>query len=1136
VRPLDRPLYRTASWVLVVVLLASSFAAILATAAAASTTYALTGFVDQPGGLSAPPVPAGVTVDLVSRATGAVYTAAVTGSGGQFTFTSAGTGGALAPGYWGLYVPPAANASLSGCGRCAVLPDQQTPTYRFYNATVLTNATRAQVITNVSVVPYNATLNGTVTQGGSPVAGATVEILAPAYAGLVLSANVTNSTGVYSLSVPYGSWVLQASHASGSNLYTNSSALTITSRTPAHVNPILKAYAVSGRIYSSLTHAYVTVGGNATLYDPSHHYLYTEATPSGGYYAFPTYAANFGSGPQTFDVVLSPVGFEPVWYALNVSSGTPTTVKSVTTSPSPASTLGTFNSVLDFTGINPASGSGVLRVNTTARLGNDTVLSGLPNASVGQLWAQLGLDFNNSLSIPAAAVTSLVEPWVTSQGPFFPAVQAGTAVNATPFVGPTGAQPAPTFSTTCSSGYCGLASGATLSFVWQDNYTLNGTIPTKSNSYTISLRFAHPASSTEVYNYTFELPTGYALYAGTSAPAQTVLSGQGSEGTWTDFTLESKFSATAAATATFTIVKQQNFTAVVSVSATNFTFSSKNILNSTHANYSVVLGSGESATYSAARSTYPNGANGTRFLWNFGDLSPVVNTTNLTVNHTITAPSGGVFHGTLTILSSGGRSNSTTFNVSVVTTSPKANISSNATSRDNRSTVGRTSFVFVNWSTTLGFNATFSKVTAPNNLSVALYTLTARGFTMSQNYSASAGANPDSTWTVSFGENSTNTSLAAGHGNYVNFSKLQVNGTSVGVRGFGWVYNLTLEVWSLVGTTSTAHLTILVNDTEKPIPSFTLLNAADAVITPAGSITEGPNHYVLVRLDGNSSKDLGNGSIVNYTWFIYNPGNGTGFLNKTYYNATVRTAGQYPTVKLLPKPTPYKIRLTTTDANGNKASETQSLEVAENTTLRPLMEANNLTGPSTVNVGTSYTYWVNVTVGGGTKAVAQDVNVWFYLLSPSGTGSRTFVGGSPRSVVFYGYSNTSSNATVNATSEGTGSVSNLKYGLTVRAEIQWTPGKTGSFILYAYASASNQFVNNSTVSTTSVPITVKANPVTQDLEYGGIAAGAVIVLAVLILFLRRRSRGPKAGAPKPSAGRSGLERSAKRADEDEDDL
>jgi hypothetical protein len=1129
--------------VLVVVVLASSFAAVFGTAAATSTTYALTGFVDQPGGLAAPPVPAGVTVDLASRATGAVYSTTVFGRGGEFTFTGSGTSGALTPGYWGLYVPPAANVSLTGYSRAAVLPQQQNPTYQYYNATVLTNSIYAQVLTNVSVLPYNASLNGTVTQGGVPIAGATVQLLAPQYTGLVLVANMTNATGHYNLSVPFGSWVLQVTHTSGPSLFTNTTAVTIASPRPPHVNPVLAAYEISGRIYSSVSHTYVTTAGNATLYDPTNHYLYSTTTPEGGYYSFAAYPANFTHGTQPFEVVLASIGFEPAWFTVNTSTPSPYT-HSVTVKPAPSSTQGNFTTILNLTTFNPATGQGTLGVSTSVRLGNDTVLPQLPNASVGQLWAQLGLDFNHSsLSFPSADLNTVLKGWIASQGPFFPAVQAGMTVDGTGFAGPTGPQALSSWSSNCTATACGLSSAASLSYGWQTTYTLNGTAPKNSSSYSLSFRFAHPATSTEVYDYTLALPAGYALNAGTTAPAQTSLLGEGPSGTWTAFTLESEESSTTAATATFTVVREGNLTADAAISSANFTFSSANILNSTHGNYTAVLGVGENATFSAAGSTYPAGLNGTVYKWNFGDHSTRpgdlarTTTTDVATNHTYWAVTGASnYTGTLTITNSAGISNSTTFYVYVEASTPTAKIATNATAAQNR-TAGTTPFVFVNWTTTLQFSANLTRVTAPNNLSIALFNLTAHSYQSTANYSVAAGADPFwSNWTVTFGSNSTNNLTGPGHGYYVNFSNVKINGSPTGVKGWGWMYNLTLQVWSLVGTNSTTRLAILVNDTEPPVPAFTLLNSLNKAI-PSNSIVEGPNHYAIVRLDAASSVDLGNGSIVRYHWAITNTANTatTATQNFTYTNTSVKTGGQYPTVRLVPMTTDYEINLTVTDKSGNTAYTVQSLEVAENTTLRPVMEANNLTGPANVNVGTSYTYWVNVTVGGGSKAVASDIQVWFYLLSPSGTGSKQYIGSSPGSVVFYGYSNTSSSATLNTTVLATGSVPSLAHGYTVRAVFTWTPGKTGSFILYAYAAATNQFVNNSSESIASVPITVHPNPTTQALEYGGIAAGLVIVIALLVLFYRRRARGRKPAASKPGSGRgSGLERGGKRSDDDDE--
>ncbi len=1119
-----------------VAVLASSFAVLFGSASAGSTTtYTLTGFVDQPG---AAPVPAGVTVDLVARATGTVYSVTTTGTGGEFSFNSSSTATGLSPGYWGLYVPPAANTSLTGCKRCAVLPQQQNPVYKYYNATVLTNANYTQLLSNVSVVRYNAAQNGTVTLNGTGVQGAQVEVLAPNYAGLDLVSNTTNATGIYNLSVPFGTWILQVSYSSGGVLYSNTSKLVITTTKPAKVNPELQAFSISGRILTSATKppSYVRTPGNATLYDPTNGYLYTQATPPGGYYAFPSYAGNFSHGNQNFTVILAASGYEPGTYATKITADAPTVFKNVTVAPLGKAQQGTFDTLLNFSTINPATGKGTLGVSTDVALGNDSVIPDLPNASVGQLWAQLGLDYNHSLVFDASKSGAALQNFIGSQGPFFPAVQAGATVNGTSFVRPpTTDQQLTAYTSTCAT-YCGLGSAASITYSWSTSYTLNGSVPINATSYVLSFGFAHPVSSADVYNYTIDLPAHYVLYANTSAPSQTALVGKGPSGTWTAFTLESKWSATTAATASFTIVREANLTANVAISSTNSSFSSANILNDTHKGYTVVLGVGMNTTFSAAPSVYPEGLNGTEFKWNFGDGTKVT-VSNVTTNHTYKAigPDGGKYpyNGSLEILSSSGLNNTTNFTVWVINTVPTAGIASNATAAQNK-TSGGVKYLFINWSTTLHFNATATVKTTPNNISIAYYTLKARNYTTTANYSVAKGASAYSNWTMSFGSNTTSNITGPGHGVYIDFSTVEIGGVPVTVKGHGWIYNLTLTVWSLVGTSSVAHLTILVNDTEPPVSAFSLMNSAGKPIT-SGSITENSNHIAIVRLNATASVSYGNGSLTYYNWTVNNT-NTTNFKNFTWSNTSLKPNGVYPTLRLAPKTTDYTIKLTVTSLNGIKNNSTQKLEVAENTTIRPLMYASNLTGPSTVNAGSSYQFWVNISNKGGVKSTALTVTVSFYLLSSSGTGSKNYIAGTPNSVVFYGYSNNSTNATLNTTSEGTGSVAKVPYGVNLRAIVTWTPGTSGSFILYAYATATNQFVNNSSSSIASTPITVHPNPTTQLLEYGGIAAAAVIVLLVIVILVRRRGRKPTGGSKSSSSSssKSGLERSKKDDDDDDD--
>ena len=1106
-------MYRAALWALVIVVLASSLATIPG-ALGASPNYTLTGYVFQPGGA---PVPNGVQVDLVSRSTGTVYTTTTFGGGGQFSFTSGSTSNALAPGYWGLKVPPQGNQTFAGCAPCAILPQNQNPVFSFFNVSDLTTGNYPRVLSGVQALGYPATLSGTVSEAGSPSLGATVRLLAPTYASFVLATATSNSTtGAYSLKAPLGTWVLQSIAPGPLPQYMNETQVTISSPTPAAVNPVIHSYLVSGSMLTS-SGGPVPTPGNATLYDATNGYIYSTATPAGGYYQLGTYPNFATNGAQTFSVILSAGGYATSAYNLSVSGGSSAQSRNVTLPTVLPSQLGVYNTTLDFTGINVATGKGNLTVQTVANLGNDSTFSNLPNATVGQLWAQLGLDFAHSLSFPSSDL-GLVYAWANATGPFFPAVQAGTTVNNTAFVGPTAAETLANESSSCS-GSCGLSKNAALNLSWSESYPLSGSLYRNSSSYTIGFNFRHPTTSGDVYNYSVVLPAGYVLQAGTAAPTNSRLVAAGPSGTWTKFTLVSLPGATAGGSFQFTIVRYSALTAIVNATVTDFAFSSHNVLNQTNGNYTVMVGVGQNVTFSALNSIYPAGTNGTQFVWSFGD-SGTATTTVGTTNHTYSTASGATpYDGSLTVTSSGGLTNSTTFHVWVGSGPVTAGIANNATAAETRS-AGGTTYLFVNWGTTLRFNATpsLAKISpsapVPGRISVASFSLVSSGgFKQTANYSASQGSAyvPFSNWSVQF----------LGAGAYL-LNGL-VNGTSVPLRG--WQYNLTLTVWSATGQSASARLVILVNDTEKPVAAFQVLDTAGNAIS-SNTVVAQSNLSARIQLNGANATDPHNGSIAHYYWLITNSAN-----SSMHLGVNASTVKPYPVAWLPVSTSKYTVNLTVTDLNGNTGYSTQPLTVSPNSTITPILSANNLTAPSTLTDGTSYTIWVNVTVGGGTKSTALQVQVAFYLTSPGGT-SRHYIASSPGAVKFYNYT---SPGVVNAASMATGTLPSLAYNQTVRAVISWTPAITGNFYLYANATATNQFTSSSSPpNVISVTVTVNPNPTTQLLEYVAIGVAVVVVLGLIIFYYRRRSR--RASAPR-STGRAGLERGSRRGggDEDEED-
>jgi hypothetical protein len=1106
-------------WAVLIVLLVSALATIQS-AQAASSTYTLTGYVEQPGGSSPPPVPAGVTVDLVSRATGVAYTTTVAGGGGQFTFTTGNTGGNLAPGYWGLDVPAAGNVSLPSCSPCAVLPATQSPVFSFVNGSALTTVLYPAYVTNVTVLPYTATISGKVFDGGVAQSGVHVYLLDPQYNGLVLAQNNTTAGGSFNFKAPAGTWVLESALPGPVTQY-NYTQVTLATHQMATVWTNISTYLVSG--YSNLASspgAHVPTAGNVTLYDPTNGYIYSAATPPGGYYAIGTYPGNFVSGTQEFDVILSSIGYQSSWYALNVSGATPIT-RNVLVPTAPQSELGSYLTTLNFTGVNTTIGNGSVAVTTTANLGNDTTFTTLANASVGQMWGQLGLDLTHSTVFPATDLSSL-EAWFNASGPFFPIAQAATAINSSVFVGPTAPETVSSFASTCTTT-CGLNSAANLTVGWSSTYDLNTSIAKNSSAYTLSFNFRHPTAS-QAFNYTVILPAGFVLAAGAQAPANTHLVAGGPDNTWTQFTLVSTPGPTPSGTAKFSIVKYTSLTANVNVSVSDFAFSAANVLNATHDNYTVLVGVGQNVTFSALNSTYPAGTNGTKFVWTFGDGSVPVTTTTATTYHTYTVPtSASNYSGSVTVTSSGGLTDAVTFFVWVAEGPVTAGIAANATAGQTFH-VGGTTYYWVNWSTTLQFNATPStSVISPgaplaNLISVAAYTFSGSGFKMTgANYSASQGGQTPGSYPVAFANYSYQ---FLGAGAYL--SSGTVNGTSIPF--LGWQYTLTVTVWDATGQSATASVVILVNDTQMPTSAIALLNANGKVV-PGSGLVEGSNFTAKVLLSSANATDPNNGSIVKYYWLVTNSGNTT-----VHLGANVTAVRPYPIMWLTPQQTAYTVNLTVTDRAGNVAWSTASLSVSVNTTTRPVLSAGPINGPTTFTVGSTSTIWVNLTNGVGTKSVARNVQVAFFLLSPSGTGSRSYIAGAPGSVQFYNYTG----GVVNTVPFATGTVPSLAYNVTIRAQITWNPGKSGNYNLYANASASNEYAGNynSGPQQSVVAVTVNPNPTTQLLEYAAIGVAVVVVIVLIYVFYRRRGRAPPT---KGSTSKSGLERSKKPSDDDEDD-
>ncbi|HEV2166514.1 MAG TPA: hypothetical protein VGS23_06025, partial [Thermoplasmata archaeon] len=305
-------------------------------------------------------------------------------------------------------------------------------------------------------------------------------------------------------------------------------------------------------------------------------------------------------------------------------------------------------------------------------------------------------------------------------------------------------------------------------------------------------------------------------------------------------------------------------------------------------------------------------------------------------------------------------------------------------------------------------------------------------------------------------------------------------------------------------------------------------------VIPSQGLVEAANHTAEAVLYATNSTDPGNGSIVGYRWAITDSANSS--VNITYVRNATAPGYALPggiATWLQPQKSAYTVNLTVTDRAGNKAWTTTPLTVAVNLSSRPILSTTNLTAPSTMTDGSTYTIWANVTNIGGNTSIARNISVQFYLLPPSGSGVPISIGGSPGSVKFFNWQN---KTIVSSSANATGVLPTLAYNHSVKVEIQFTPGRTGTWDLWVNATAQNEFGPDYTSKENQqhVQVVLNANPIVADEEYAAIGGAAVLVIVLIVLLLRRK-RAPKPSGKGSGSGGGRLERGSSKKDEDDDD-
>jgi hypothetical protein len=953
-----------------------------------------------------------------------------------------------------------------------------------------------------------------------------------------LTANYTAQTASYTLNnVPYGNWTLYTygiTQASAGYNYYNFTLVNVSKKT-VWQNVSLENYLVFGNIETpSGTFSNAT---NVTLWDTSSHEAYPSYIPPTGstYYQAGVYTAGMGStgGSQTFVAFIAPQGYNSVYCNVTVSPTVPDYQCLTSVSLSTPTSYRTDITFTNFSKVN---------VNSNVVMGPGSTFAQLPNASVGNLWAQIGLDFNHSNPGVNSAAYAMFHQWLVSAGPVYPAQSEGLAVNGTGF------QDNGSYSITTGSpvfpGNEYYYSNTGMSYQTSRSYALSPGVGVNGTSYRLSVGFNYP-TSTENMSYTVNLPNGYVLLNNSAAPNGTSLVPSGPIGPgghlWTSFTINPHSYPMEHGVGNFTIYKVTNVTAVVNVTSSDFAFSSRNVFNATNGNYTVLVGAGNNVTLTASHSLVPSSMNVTNYQWNFSSSAPApgsciskgvtgymtatcVNTNNTNINHYFNQ--GGVVHGTLTLLASGGKSDTTRFTVYVDDTPPLPNIAVNNT---HIATISPSvKYLYVNWSTLLQFNATGSKDTINSGLpvnvnngtiSVSDWNITAGPTYHNTNYSLSRGSKVFNNVTYQF----------LGAGPYEK-NNVTIGGQKLDLNG--WLYNISLTQWDAGGLKALTSLYILVNDTEKPVAVGSVLNPSGKNAT--GGVVEGKNLTAQVELEDNYSYDPHNGSVAKWSWSVTNAAGatiGSQKINKTkamYWNATSNTKW---TLFLAPSTSTYNFTLNVTDLAGNYGTTTYPLTVAQNLTFRPDLTVTNLTAPSTWTDGSQVTIWVNVNNTGFKTSVADNVTVQFYLTDPSGT-ARTVVGGSPSEVQWYGYEN----GILNSSSSYTGLLPAMKANQTWRAQITYTPpsGMTGTKWIWANASATNEFPGQyqSASNVAYQPVTINPNSLTLYIEIAVIVVVVIVVIVLSIFLWRRKSRGPVTKKDKDKDKKSQDKKGGKDVEED----
>ncbi|MDQ1372129.1 MAG: hypothetical protein QG582_1044 [Candidatus Thermoplasmatota archaeon] len=653
----------------------------------------------------------------------------------------------------------------------------------------------------------------------------------------------------------------------------------------------------------------------------------------------------------------------------------------------------------------------------------DDKVPGMPYNDVGSLRMQIDMAFGNADGAVDLVEAGDFEMRLADYGPEYVSSKRLLTVNDTAY--------------SCSGDFglytLGAVDGditleAGVSFTYSASYSSEEAIDVGAPDYSADAYVKYDDPSVD-FVYTFALPNvlpdRYELVANSTGNSDSHVNSTG----FMVFSLDPQEYVGGPEHVTLTFEKSEAPSAGASVVDTEYVYA---VTNETGVVLSYIVAVDEEVNFSAVDSMDPNG-NPLMFTWDFGDGTPQESTFNVTIPHTyISASANRTVN--LTVTDMGDLVNETSVQVMCDGQDPVPvitikDLEVNATS----------GMLEIDQGELVWFNATDSTDDA-----------------------VSVG---DGMGTVQFIE------FFYGEGNtsgrvYETEDEKNVS--------YSWSeageYTLTLNVTDSVGHWKNTTLKVMVNDTENPVPSFTVKNA-----TWGTSLVE---NKTLV-FDANATIDnLDDKEDLNFSWYFNDDQgadswlNGTGLWNVTH---VFEGAGS------------FAVRLNVTDTEGNWNGYTKTVTVVSGP--RPNLVIDSITfDPEAFTEGETGYILVNITNRG--SAVATEIVLEFAIQNADGTeesiGTWTII--------------------LNRTTDA--ETGTLGIGATAYAKFPYKFSDPGSFTIKVNVTSADQLSVDEDVG----DVTVEEAGWKEIALWGGVLA--VIILVPLLIYVRgrwskRERKGPR---------------------------